>query len=471
LVAGQPHTLLTALNPTTGADTGALDVGFTDTWNGGKLGIKHFDISDDGSALVAVGNFRTVDGQSRPQIVKLDLTGATATVSSWATQRFTTNCASVFDTYLRDVDIAPSGDFMAVVATGAQAGGVGSGTLCDSASRWELGSGSDTAGQDPSWVDYSGGDTFTQVKITGPVAYVGGHFRWLNNPFNADSAGQGAVGRRGLAALDPRNGLPLAWNPGRDRGVGVWEFLPTTTGLWVGHDTNHTGGEIRKRIALFPVAGGTLLPAENTGSLPNNVYLLGPAALNGSGVPSGDDTVIDRDYHGTTATDTTPSTGGQAWSNTRGAVMIDNTLYTGWSDGTLKARTYDGSTFGAAIDVDLHGLTNFASEIPSITGMFYDKSAGRLYYTLSGQSQLFYRYFTPQSQIVGAVRFNGPANGNGIDWSTASGMFLTGGNLYVSNVSGQLNEVQWSDGAVSGSATDVSAEKDWSAKGMFLYAG
>ncbi len=55
-------------------------------------------------------------------------------------QRYTSNCAAVFDTYLRDVDIAPSGDYMVVVATGAQSGGVGSGTLCDSASRWELGS-------------------------------------------------------------------------------------------------------------------------------------------------------------------------------------------------------------------------------------------------------------------------------------------------------------------------------------------
>ena len=461
-VAKQPHTLLAALNPLTGADTNTLDVSFTDTWNGGALGIKHFDISDNGSALVAVGNFRTVNGESRPQIVKLDLTGPTATLSPWATQRYTTNCASVFDTYLRDVDIAPSGTYMAVVATGAQAGGVGSGTLCDTASRWELGPTNESAGQNPSWVDYSGGDTFTQVKVTGPIIYVGGHFRWMNNPFNADSAGQGAVGRQGLAALDPRNGLPTTWNPGRDRGVGVWEFLPTTAGLWVGHDTNHTGGEIRKRIAFFPLTGGFTMPAENTGSLPGDVYLLGQA---GNGV-------IDRDYDGITATDQPAADGGQTWSSARGAVMIDNTLYTGWSDGTLKARTYNGTTFGPAANVNLYGLTDFGNEIPNLTGVFYDKSAGRLYYSLSGQSQLYYRYFTPQSQIVGAVRFNGPANGNGIDFGGTSGMFLTGGNLYVgSSVTGHLNEVQWSNGTISGSAADVSGGKDWRAKGMFLYAG
>ena len=461
-VGGQPHTLLTALNPTTGADTNTLNVSFTDTWNGGALGIKHFDISDSGSTLVAVGNFKTINGESRPQIVKLNLTGPTATLSPWATQRYTTNCASVFDTYLRDIDIAPSGNYMAVVATGAQAGGVGSGTLCDTASRWELGPTNESAGQDPSWVNYSGGDTFTQVKITGPIVYVGGHFRWMNNPFNADSAGQGAVPRDGLAALDPRTGLPTSWNPGRDRGVGVWEFLPTTTGLWVGHDTNHTGGEIRKRIAFFPLTRGFAMPAENTGSLPGDVYLLGQ--------PAGD-TVIDRDYDGTTASDTTAATGGVQWSSTRGAVMIDNTLYTGWSDGTLKARTYNGTTFGAATNVNLYGLTNFANEIPNITGMFYDKSAGRLYYSLPGQSQLFYRYFEPQSSIVGAVRFNGPATSSGIDFGSVSGMFLDNGNLYVgSSATGHLNVVHWSNGVISGSAADVSAGKDWRAKGMFLYA-
>jgi hypothetical protein len=646
-VSGHPRTLLAALNATTGADTNTLGVTFTDTWNGGALGIKHFDISDDGSTLAAVGNFKTVDGQSRPQIVMLDLTGPTAQVSDWATQRYTTNCASVFDTYLRDVDIAPSGDYMVVVATGAQSGGVGSGTLCDSASRWDLGSATDAPGQDPRWVDYSGGDTFTQAKVTGPVVYVGGHFRWVNNPFNADSAGQGAVPRSGLAALDPRNGLPFAWNPSRDRGVGVWEFLPTTVGLWVGHDTNHTGGEIRKRIALFPLLGGAQLPGELTGSLPGDVYLLGQSAgtnghwvaridtagptqlatdngpdwatdtaespspyrnsdsnaadwgslpisrganlpastptgifsterwssndspgmqwdipapvgdhltvrlyfsngcsctaspgqrtfdvsidnaqvlndydvvadvgnqvgtmksfdvtsdghvnidfshvvenplLNGIEIIDNDvpvpaagasDTVVDRSFDGTTASDQTVPNGGQTWSNARGAVMIDNTVYTGWSDGTLQARTFNGTAFGPATNVDLHGLTNFANEIPNITGMFYDRLAGRLYYTLSGQSQLFYRYFTPQSQVVGAVRFNGPASGSGLDFGNASGMFLAGGNLYVgSSTSGNLAEAPWSSGSLTGPAADVSGPsidgKDWRAKATFLYTG
>lgn len=642
-LAGVPRSILAAIDPTTGADTGSVAFTFTEPWNGGALGIKHFDISDDGSKLVAVGNWRTVNGQSRPQIMMADLTGATAALSTWSTQRFTTTCASVFDTYLRDVDIAPSGDYFVTAATGAYAGGVSSGTLCDSIARFDI---TTAANSHPAWVDYSGGDTLTQVKVVGDVVYVGGHMRWLNNPFAGDAAGAGAVSRAGLAAVDPRNGLPFSWNPTRARGVGVWDFMTTDAGLWVAHDTNTTGKETRKRIALFPAAGGTTLPAENTGSLPGHVQLLGqPAAVttghwvarvnaagpsllasdsgpnwladnsdpspyrnNGStpadwgGIsiargsalpasaptalfnteryspggtemnwafpaPSGhnltvrlyfsngydgtslpgqrvfdvriddnlvlddydisadvghrtgtmkqftitsdgnvdidfahvtenplvngieiidndvpapgvgaNDTVIDRSFDGTSvASSSVVGNGGQVWSQSRGATMIDGVLYTGWSDGTLKARTYNGTTFGAATTVSLNGLTEFAGELPNLTGMFYDKATARLYYTLSGQSKLFYRYFLPESRIVGAVRFEAGVNGNGIDWAKASGLFLDGANLFVGDsATGELRSVGWSGGALQGTATVVSGPgvdgNDWRARGTFILA-
>ena len=30
----------------------------------------------------------------------------------------------------------------------------------------------------------------------------------------------------------------------------------------------------------------------------------------------------------------------------RGAFSIDNLVYTGWSDGTFRVRTFDGTSFG-----------------------------------------------------------------------------------------------------------------------------
>jgi hypothetical protein len=123
-------------------------------------------------------------------------------------------------------------------------------------------------------------------------------------------------------------------------------------------------------------------------------------------------------------------------------------------------------------DVQREHVRSGGERQPLRSGRLRQRDSQRLYYSLSGQSQLYYRYFTPQSQVVGAVRFSGPANGNGIDFASTSGMFLTGGNLYVgSSATGHLNEVHWSNGTISGSAVDVSGGKDWRAKGMFLYAG
>jgi hypothetical protein len=128
-------------------------------------------------------------------------------VTDWATTRFQQQCASVFDTYMRDVDVSPDGSYFVVGTTGAYRAG----SLCDAASRWELGTSG--SGQQPTWVDYTGGDTLYSVAITGTAVYVGGHQRRMNNSFAADKAGPGAVAREGIAALDPVNGLPFSWNP------------------------------------------------------------------------------------------------------------------------------------------------------------------------------------------------------------------------------------------------------------------
>ena len=267
---------LAAENKKTGALLSEVNLPFAGTFNGGTTNIKRMDLSPDGSTLVAIGNFLTVDGLPREQIVKIDIpaTGA-AQVSSWSTDRYDrahNSCAGVFDSWMRDIDFAPDGSYFAVTTTGAFAGGANSGTMCDTTSRWET---SPTgAGQQPTWVDYTGGDTTYGVAVTGGVIYTGGHMRWQNNPFQGDQAGPGAVPREGIAALDPVNGLPLSWNPGRNRGVGAQALFATTKGLWVGSDTDQIGRprETHSRIAFMPLAGGTSIPAVAAATLPNDIF-------------------------------------------------------------------------------------------------------------------------------------------------------------------------------------------------------
>lgn len=457
--------LIAALDPTTGANKGTVDFAFANTFNGGEVGIRAMDVSPNGQQMMIVGNFRNVSGQSRVQVARFDLNGGgDATLSSWNTTRFAAASAANFDTYVRDVDYSPNGAYYVIVTTGAFTGGANSGTMCDAASRWE--SNATGAGQNPTWVAYTGGDTLTRVTITSAAVYVGGHMRWMNNPYASDKLGPGAVARTGLAALDPRNGTPLTWNPTRARGYGVFDFTVTSAGLWMGHDTNQVHAEPRKRLAYFPLAGGTTIPPEVVGTLPGNAYLFG--ASNGN-------TVSRKSFNGSSVTSTASvPDGGQSWSTSRAAFFIDGQLYTGWSNKTLTRRSFSGGTYGAASTVNLNGLTAFGDELATMTGAFYDKSTGRLYFTLAGQSNLYYRYFTPQSGIVGGQRFTAQASQSDTPWNQIGGMFLAGGKLYFANASnGNLSSVTWSNNqALNGTRVTMSGPgidgNDWRSRGLIL---
>lgn len=288
-VGGVQHAGLAALNPTTGKVLSWFNVntfGHHGTGSAtGGVGAKKIDVTPDGSKMVVIGNFTSVtDGAGtvdRDQVMMVDLGASTAQVSrNWRSLGYKAQCYNwAFDSYVRDVQFSPDGSYFVLVATGGGGGGQnpdGSKSLCDAAARFET---SDT-GTDvrPTWADYAGGDSLWSVAVTGTAVYTGGHQRWANNHNGNDYAGAGAVPRPGLTALDPQNGLPLSWNPGRNpRGAGAFALLATADGLYVGSDTNYVGNfqYERKRIAYFPLAGGATLPSNATGTLPGKVYLAG----------------------------------------------------------------------------------------------------------------------------------------------------------------------------------------------------
>ena len=284
-VAGATHDGLVSLNPTTGALDPFMNVQLTGhhNYNGSGasagVGAAAMDVSPNGAQMVVIGNFKNANGVLHDQIVLLDLTGSSAAVNTaWNTGDYSAVCFNrAFDSYVRDVNWSPDGSYFVVVATGGSGTNTdGSRSLCDSASRW---SASDTgANVQPTWVDYTGQDTFLSVAITGTAIYVGGHERWVNNPNGYDHAGAGAVPRPGLVALDPVNGLPLSWNPGRNpRGAGAYAMFASTDGLYVGSDQDYFGDYryLHKKLGFFPLATGSAVASTATTNLPANVYEAG----------------------------------------------------------------------------------------------------------------------------------------------------------------------------------------------------
>ncbi len=486
------HGGLAALNPTTGALDPFMNLQTSGhhNYNGsganGAVGPRAMAVNPAGTRAVVIGNFKNVDGQLHDQVVMIDLDGASAAIDpNWNTQQFTARCSSgAFDTYVTDVQYSADGSYFAITATGGATTNNTDGTpsLCDSASRWE----SSTTGTNvkPTWVDFTGRDTLWSVAIAGNAIYVGGHERWLNNSKGADNAGPGGVPRPGMGALDPLSGVPLAWNPGRNpRGAGAYAMFVGTNGLYVGSDTDYIGNNKYKhqKLAYFPLAGGLAPAPTTTASLPANVYQVSPGTTGTSNV------LQYRSYDGgTTVGPTTSVASSINWSATRGAFMVGNSIFYGTSDNQSFFRaSYTGSTVGTPVLLDPYNdpawanvqtgsgqtyvgkKSDYYGEMSGITGAFY--SNGKLFYSRSGLSGLYWRWFSPDSGIIGSQEFS--ATSVGLSFANVMGMVLSGTTLYYANrTTGDLQSIpfNWSTGTVSGVPALADSTQDWQARSLFL---
>ncbi len=492
------HGGIASLNPTSGALDAYINAQVAGHHNNtgkgsqGPVGVRDIDVNAAGTRLVAIGNFKTVSGQSRDQLVMLTL-GTTQTITpDWSTTRYSPLCfSSAFDTYVRGVSFSPDGSYFVVAATG---GGV-AGTLCDAAARFET----NAVGTDiqPTWVDYTGGDTLWSVVVTEKAVYVGGHQRWMNNSNAADKAGGGAAPRPGLAALNTKTGMPLAWNPGRNpRGAAVYALYATPTGLWMGSDTDYIGNHRykRPRIAFFPLASGAPEAADATAALPGTVFLGGNQ--NPATATTNDLRTAPISTSGAQPTSTVADANNNVtWSTVRGAFVAGGKLWYGRSDGTFQSRTYadGGLSFGPEVKVDPYNdpvwagvdtgsnntfdgkvndlYTYFASTTSPVTGMTY--ADGKLYYVRANDSNLYWRWFNTDSGMIGSQQFT--ANG-GRSWVGTGGMFAAGGNLYfVTTANGNLNSIPLSATGPTGVSTVVNGPltggNDWRARAVFLVNG
>jgi hypothetical protein len=227
--------------------------------------------------------------------------------------------------------------------------------------------------------------------------YVGGHQRWMNNPYKADRAGAGAVPREGIAALDPVNGLPLSWNPGRDRGVGAFALVSTPEGLWIGSDTDRIGRyEYHGRIAFMPADGGLAVPESRVGAMPGELYRIG---TNG---------VLDRRSVDGTGFGAPAPVGSVDWSplprRVHGQRQAVHRLL-GQQPVRAQLRRHRVDRADAARPVRAEPRER--RRLPRQERHRHVLRAGErpAYYTLSGDARLLYRYFTPESGVVGAETF------------------------------------------------------------------
>ncbi|GAA1736059.1 delta-60 repeat domain-containing protein [Luedemannella helvata] len=245
-VGGRRQNVLARLDSRTGWPDPSFDVEVAAP-NHPRVKIEDTALSPDGQRLVIIGEITQVNGQPRSQLALLNVGGGRPTVDPWYTLAYDAWCHRSFDTYVRAVDFSPTGSYFVVVTTGAVSGPQ---RMCDTAARFDpRGSGA----HDPTWVNHTGGDTLTAVSVTGTAVYVGGHQRWMSNPYGRNFAGRGAIPRIGIAALDPRDGSVLAWNPTRLRGKGVGVMVATDYGLYVGSDTNVLGREYHGKLGMFPL--------------------------------------------------------------------------------------------------------------------------------------------------------------------------------------------------------------------------
>jgi hypothetical protein len=271
------------------ATTGALDPSFKMTLSdpvSGKTGtlplkVEAMALSPSGGTLAIGGTFQDVNGLYRPRLALISTgggLGSTATLDDWAAPILANNCSAEHD-YVRGIDFSPDGSYLVIADTGYKSSSAGSTSVCDAVARFPAApTGTNIA---PTWVNYSGGDSFYAVAVTGATVYAGGHNRWVNNECGNNSPCEAnAVLTMGISAIDSNTGQALPWwQPLTLRGRGVdtlasfpaGEFPGSDGGLIIGDNVTLNGeGAYHSFNALFPLTDTTGTPT--FGPIPSGMF-------------------------------------------------------------------------------------------------------------------------------------------------------------------------------------------------------
>jgi hypothetical protein len=285
-VNDQPEEAIARLDATTGAtDTSFQFTVANKVWPNTTLQVQSMSLTPDGDLLAIAGSFQTVNNMAIPRVALIDTgggLGAVATLANWAAPILATTC--LIDNYVNAIALSPDGSFFVIGTTGSLE--VNGASVCDAVTRFSTAPTGDDV--QPSWINFSGGDTFHSVVVAGSVVYAGGHNRWVNNECGNNAVCEpNAVLVDGLAALDANTGMALPWwAPQTARGIGVASLTPYPAGLYpgsnggliVGTDVDIIGGAYHHSLAMFPLAS-TATPAPG-GPIPSGIFSQG--RLNGA---------------------------------------------------------------------------------------------------------------------------------------------------------------------------------------------
>ena len=154
----------------------------------------------------------------------------------------------------------------------------------------------------------------------------------------------------------------------------------------------------------------------------------------------------------------------------RGGMFVGGKLFYANDNGSLSSREFTDGTFASEVTVDLFGQSESDWALSALNSMFFDYSSSRVYYTLAGDSRLFYRGFTPDTTFFGNDEFVAEEQGD-ILWDDVRGMDVIDDHLYFTRSDGILYRSDI-DGAsvIAGTTIEVDSSRDWN-NNLFTFLG
>jgi hypothetical protein len=208
----------------------------------------------------------------------------------------------------------------------------------------------------------------------------------------------------------------------------VEAFHATDEYLMVGSDTPFFNGQLRQRLAMLPVAGGTPNPEPEDLDLPVRLFFATGDQLRA--------VYFDGRNFGDPFTVSSPGIDGIDWSGNRdGFVQHDRLSYYGEAE-AFYARPFETSSIGGPV-VNLSTSVGYVDSDAALTrydqpyGVARTKTAafvgGRVLYTRIGERRLYHRGYSLESGILGGFEWTASTE----DWRGARALEVVDGWLYA----------------------------------------